>query len=833
MGRRVLGGLFWTVLLLISAVLALPALIPYGLPWLAARQGVEVEVERASYALPGPELRLQGLRLGPPAGGVEARDVRLGIDGRALLEGDLRLSTFALEGARLTLEPVGDADDRGPVQIASYRPVLPPGLALPLAEAIEARDIRLAFADGRLPEVHLEALRLAPGSGGQRDFEASGAVASGQIWAEGALAPAHLAGGELRVRLERLDLGPVGSLLAAALPGLGAGRVDGELVVRWSAADELASLEGRLEAVGLAADLAGVRVTDGSGRWDGTVRLEPAGVGRTGVRLTGRLAADRGAASLALGTVEIEGLVFEGQTGWTVVRGQPADWTVDGDGELTYAAVREGPWVGASASQAAFWGLWRGPRRELSMGQLRAARVELPPPRGEGATAPLRPWAAKAEGLQVRALSLGEDGVSLDEVEAGPVTVRGSPGSEPVTAASLQGTEVVVAPGWGRAGSVVLSGLAVPSSRPDVGLEVGEVVLQGVRAGGGEGTHLGEVRLRGLALSVARDVNGDWRLPGLLWPAGGPPTVDAVLVGAGARVSFTDLTTDPIARLALTEVEGRLSARDRTHPGRLAARASLGGARLDLSGQLGTPGEPVPAGLRATLSAAPLTTFSPYLRDLLGWEFTGGTVAAEVDARAATPGWGGRARLALSRAEVAPARGTGQGSAWLARGLSLLADGEARAGLDLALGADLPLGQSLAEALAAAVETAYRPLGLSRAQAGQLLREGALALAGVPVDPQAQPDPVANARLEALAAILRAHPGARIELCGPGSGAEAGALPTDADAALPDAAVERVRDVLTRTGRVPPDQVDACGATPPSARLSTVPEVGLTLRVTP
>jgi hypothetical protein len=36
-GRRVLGGLLWIGLITVSAVLALPILIPYGLPWLAAR----------------------------------------------------------------------------------------------------------------------------------------------------------------------------------------------------------------------------------------------------------------------------------------------------------------------------------------------------------------------------------------------------------------------------------------------------------------------------------------------------------------------------------------------------------------------------------------------------------------------------------------------------------------------------------------------------------------------------------------------------------------------------------------------------------------------------
>ncbi|MCU0937324.1 MAG: DUF748 domain-containing protein [Gammaproteobacteria bacterium] len=551
------------------------------------------------------------------------------------------------------------------------------------------------------------------------------------------------------------------------------------------------------------------------------------------MRLTGRLTADRGSVTGPVGTFEIEGLTFEGQTGWTVLRGRWGGWTLDGDGELTHAAVRDGPWAGATASQAAFWGLWRGPRRELSMGQLRAARVELPPPRGPGGGSPGRPWAAKAEGLQLQGLSLGDDGLSLDQVGAGPVTVRPSSASEPVTAASAQGTDVVIAPGWARAGRVTVAGLTAPSARPDVGLEVAEATLLGVRAGGSEGTHLGEVRLRGLALAVSRDVNGDWRGPGLPWPAGDPPTLDAVLVAPGARVDLTDLTTDPVARLTLADVEGRLSARDRVHPGRFAVRGSLAGARLEASGQLGARGEPMPAAVRATLSGVPLATFSPYLREGFGWDFTGGSMSAEVDARTSTTGWGGRARLALSRPEVAPARGTGQASAWLARGMRLLVDGEGRTALDLVIGTDAPLAQSLPESVASALESIYGPLGVNRTRAGQLLREGAVALAGLPLDAQGQPEAGAIARVEALAAVLRAHPGVRVELCDPEAEPDAGAPPSDAEPAPPPAPAARVREMLSRASRVPVDQIDPCTVVAPTARLAATPEVAVTLRAAP
>ncbi|MCU0937325.1 MAG: DUF748 domain-containing protein [Gammaproteobacteria bacterium] len=251
-GRRVVGGLFWTVLLLLSAVLALPALLPYGLPWLAARHGIEVALERASYALPGPELRLQDVRVGAAPAGVEARDVRLGVDLRALLEGELRLSTLALEGARLALVPVAEGEPAGPTGLAGYRPVLPPGVALPPPQSIEARDLRLVFPDGRLPEVRLESLRLLPGAAGQQDLEASGALAGGQFRVSGSLAPADPGGGELRVSLERLDLESLAAVLAEVLPGPLRGGLDGELSVRWAGAGDPWTLEGALDAVGLA-----------------------------------------------------------------------------------------------------------------------------------------------------------------------------------------------------------------------------------------------------------------------------------------------------------------------------------------------------------------------------------------------------------------------------------------------------------------------------------------------------------------------------------------------------------------------------------------------------
>ena len=143
------------------------------------------------------------------------------------------------------------------------------------------------------------------------------------------------------------------------------------------------TLESTLDFVQVAADLAGSRVADATGRWEGKVRLARGDGGVTGVRVVGRLSLDRGALSTSAGTFEAEGLLFDGRTGWEMSAGEPGEWTLDGDGEVEHAAVREGPWAGVRARQTAFWGLWRGPGRELSVGQLRAARVDLPTVRGE------------------------------------------------------------------------------------------------------------------------------------------------------------------------------------------------------------------------------------------------------------------------------------------------------------------------------------------------------------------------------------------------------------------------------------------------------------------
>ncbi|MBP7712512.1 MAG: DUF748 domain-containing protein [Gammaproteobacteria bacterium] len=800
-GRRVLGALFWTTVAVLSLVLALPALIPHVVPWVAARYGFDVAIERASYALPGPELRLQGLRVGAAGQALQARDVRVALDARALLAARLELSALAVEGARFTLVPVPQEQRSGSWQLFGLRPVLPAGLALPVPAALELRDVGLTFPDSAVPDLDLDFLSLAPAPAGNRLLEATARTAGGEVRVEGSLTGPGAAGGELRLRLERVDLEALAGLLSPVLPGAREGRVGGDLKAGWSSAREPVTLEGALDFVQVAADLAGSRVADATGRWEGTVRLARGGAGVTGARVVGRLSLDRGALSTSAGSFEAEGLLFEGRTGWEMSAGELGEWTLDGDGEVEHAAVREGPWAGARARQAAFWGLWRGPGREPSLGQLRAARVDLP--------------AARGEAVRVQGLSLGEEGISLGELTAGPVTVPGPDDARPATAQSVEATEVVFTPSWSRAGMVMVTGLVAPGPQPDGGLELAGAVLQGVRVGGGEGTHLAEVQLRGLALAGVRDEGGRWRWPALPLAAGEAPTVDGVLVAPGARVSWTDLTTDPPVRIALTDVEGRLGARDRTRPGRFSARASLAEARTEVSGELGTAGGGAAASLRATLSGVPLAVLSPYLREALGWDLSAGSVSAEVDARASSAGWGGRVRLGLSGAEVVPARGSGAGTRWLARGLLLLADGQGRAAADLTFGGGARLERALSDALAASVESAYRAAGLSRAQAVQLLREGAVPLARVELDAGGEPEGAGAARLESLAALLRAHPGAHLEVCGPGPEAEV------------------VRERLQRAGRLPATQLGTCADVPAGDQALGPPGVGLTLRSAP
>ena len=456
-GRRVLGALFWTTVAVLSLVLALPALIPHVVPWVAARYGFDVAIERASYALPGPELRLQGLRVGAAGEALQARDVRVALDARALLAARLELPALAVEGARFTLVPVPQEQRSGSWQLFGLRPVLPAGLALPVPAALELRDVGLTFPDSAVPDLDLDFLSLAPAPAGNRLLEATARTAGGEVRVEGSLTGPGAAGGELRLRLERVDLEALAGLLSPVLPGAREGRVGGDLKAGWSSAREPVTLEGALDFVQVAADLAGSRVADATGRWEGTVRLARGGAGVTGARVVGRLSLDRGALSTSAGSFEAEGLLFEGRTGWEMSAGELGEWTLDGDGEVEHAAVREGPWAGARARQAAFWGLWRGPGREPSLGQLRAARVDLP--------------AARGEAVRVQGLSFGEEGISLVELTAGPVAVPGPDDARPATAQSVEATEVVFTPSWSRAGMVMVTGLVAPGAQPDGGLE--------------------------------------------------------------------------------------------------------------------------------------------------------------------------------------------------------------------------------------------------------------------------------------------------------------------------------------------------------------------------
>lgn len=672
-GRRVLGALFWTAVAVLSLILALPALIPHVVPRVAARYGFDVAIERASYALPGPELRLQGLRVGAAGEALQARDVRVALDARALLGARLELSVLAVAGARFTLVPVPQEQRSGSWQFFGLRPVLPAGLALPVPAALELQDVGFTFPDSVVPDLELDFLSLTPAPGGNRLLEAIARTAGGEVRVKGSLRETDLPGGELRVRLERVDLEAFAGFLSPVLPGVREGHVGGDLKAGWSSGREPVTLEGVLDFVQVAADFAGARVADVTGRWEGSARLARGGVGVTGARIVGRLSLDRGALFTSAGSFEVEGLLLEGRTGWEMFAGEPGEWTLDGDGEVEHAAVREGPWAGVQARQAGFWGLSRGPGRGPSLGQLQAARVDVPAARGE---------AVRAQGL-----SFGEEGITLVELTAGPVTVPGPDDARPTTAQSVEATEVVFSPSGSRAGMVMVTGLVAPGPQPDGGLELAGAVLHGVRAGGGEGTHLGEVQLRGLAFTVVREEGGRWRWPVLPLTADETLTVGGVLVAPGAR--------------------------------------------------------------------------------------------------------------------------------WLARGMILLADGQGRAVADLTFGAGARLEQTLLDALAASVELAYRGVGLSRAQAVQLLEEGAVPLARVELDAAGEPEGAGAARLKSLAALLGAHPGAHLEVCG----------------AAPEAEV--VREFLQRAGRLPATQLGTCADVPAGDQALGPPGVGLTLRSAP
>ena len=78
-----------------------------------------------------------------------------------------------------------------------------------------------------------------------------------------------------------------------------------------------------------------------------------------------------------------------------------------------------------------------------------------------------------------------------------------------------------------------------------------------------------------------------------------------------------------------------------------------------------------------------------------------------------------------------------------------------------------------------------------------------------------EPAGAGAARLESLAALLRACPGVYLEICGPGPEAEA------------------VRELLQRAGRLPATQLGICADVPAGDQALGPPGVGLTLRSAP
>jgi hypothetical protein len=819
-GRRLVSGVLWSALLVVSLLAALPSLLPYLLPRLAAGYGVELSLGRASYALPGPDLRLQQLRIGAEPRPLRLRDLRLGLDLRALIRGDLRLARASLEGGDVEVEARPDG--------AGYRLAVAPDLPIPPVDDLTVTGVTVRLAGRADAAVLFDTLRLGPPGGAApapgRAVEAEGQVAGAAFGTRGVLTlgpDGFEAEGDLSLR--RLDLKLIGPLAGESRAGIEGGRLEAELSGRLALDAEGAwrlVAEGSVDAVGLGLRAAGLRLEAADGRWEGRGTVEGgAGRGMT-LQVGGRLELDRGRLSIeeatAVQALEVEGLTLDGQA-----RGpEPgAGWALDGDGSLSRIEVRSGGWAGLAASGLSVWGLWRGSGGDLSLGQARIDRVALPP----ALTGHMPGVALTARDVEVLGLSAGADGLTVDRLVTGSVLAGDGGDARSPSLARAEASEVVVTPALTRVGTLELVTLALPGARNGVGLGVGRLVLLGLRAAPGEALHLGEVRLTDARLGVTRDPEGGWQGPAVPGAGRVQVTLDALLVNPPGRVVLTDARADPPARVTLSAPEGRLSAWDRGHPGRFSVRGDTeGGGTFQVSGQLGAWPDPVPRALRVRFTGLPLTGLAGYLREGLGVLPAGGELDGLVEVQSDGGQWQGRATLAVQGLVLAGSPVDGWSSPGL-RALRLLADERGRSGFTLVPGEGLdPVGR-LPVTLAEAAAAAYRPIGLSEGEVRQLLAEGHVTLSVVRGAAGAGGlQASGSALLESLAAGLRSHPAVTVSLCPAPASGDAG------DPAEGEAVLAAARSVLVGVGGLPPERVSRCPERPGPPGPPAV-EVGLEL----
>jgi hypothetical protein len=783
-------------------LLALPALLPSLLPHLAVRGGVELELGRASYAFPGPALRLQGLRVGPGPGVLVARDLRLEPDLPALLGGELRLSRLAVSGGRLAL--ARDADGALVLSGAGWRPGAL--LSLPV-DALDLQDVEVALPFD-LPPLQVRSLlaEVSTHADGATGLAGRVTLALGDSEA-GLQGRAGLRDGAVEgageVSLARFDLGrlaplwPGGSAVAPAGVLEGAGRLS---LGEGAAGGRRLTLDAALSFIGLARDAGATSFSDARGTWDGELGLAlgPEGDPR-GLQASGRLVLDgasvAGGAGAGRWRAVLEGAFVQGHGEVGAAASGPA---LDCDGEASRASVLEGPWAGVSLDGVAVWGARYGRSETLSIGQLRVGRLELP-------------RAGRVEGLVAAGVGVAAEGATVDRLTAGPVTLAFPASPAPLSIGAVEAAEAMLTERWGRLGTLDVQGVVLRGSgaRPELALE--RASLAGPRYAAGEPLHLGEVRLSGLALEVVRDAAGSWRLPAAGLPVAAGVTLDALIVRDRSRIEVSDPTTDPPARMTVEDLQGRIAGRDGGRSGRFSLTGRVGdGGHVALGGELGRPGSPLPGPLRAEATGVPLSVLAPYLEAALGAGLGGGTLDARL---AIAPPRGeivGPMRLTLTRAEVPPQSG-GEPARLVARALALLED--ARGTVSLEVPAPAPgrgaVEQALAS-LAAAVASAYRPLDVGEAEAATLLAQGVLALkvlrsarGGAPVDVETA------AFLERLAAAVAPRPRTGVLVCRGRPVAAGPALEVTGPAAE-DAPVQAVADVLVRRLGLPSTRVVGC-----------------------
>lgn len=745
MFSRLIKGLLLVIVVATAAIIyLLPALLAHGLPQLAARDGLDLQIGQVESNLARTRYVLRDVQLGGTEPALHIGELQLRLYTPALLSRSITFARAAVRNAQLPL----------PWQAGSLLPAdsdLVRFLSAFRVSSVELDDVVFRPRDPGGNTWHVSHARFArlPAPGG------SGSIPLDVEAGTGALA--------LRLRgdlqVYATEYGFDGQVQASGLPA------------QWLQ-DELAgALDLDWETVALTARPDGqdlkLRFT---GSMEGRDLAAPGGLGAAQAAWTGA-GELQGGWPLALRTAQLDGdtraehfgagdglagsgLLLKGVTRWEDAAEAGHQLRIRGDGEVAQLTLGQPGMPPVTLERGRFWGLDTGTDDGVRLGKLHASRVYLAADGDTGTTTDTA-WTLADMDADTLDWPAG-GGLAVGQLDTGLVNLRLA-GQQAYADALHAGALRIGTDGLGME-SLRLTGVVATAPADSLAqTRIAELTLLGIKRETGRGLSVDKLQADSLEThGVRRDADSGWQFPGLLVPE--PPAAIGLLTLLGRnRITLSDFSVEPRARLELDNVTLRLSNWQHGSAADADGQLALAGqwgeqGSLDLDGSGGADGWH----LRAQFKHLPVPAVGGYAVRLADLQGLDGLLDATADIVTTADGWSGR--MALDAERLQPQATAEPGLVELA--LPWLVDNRHGVRLDLALPVDGPglqqavLNRLLADYPEFAIQTPTR------------LAAGRLDLPPVAYRADGGSSrPAPASALDRLASLLSRHPAVSAQLC--------------------------------------------------------------------